>query len=379
MRWPLHAVETVRPSRFFPPHCAHPECPAHLRPGSGFQRNGGYVRKADPKRVPRFRCLECGRSSSRQTFSCTYYLKRPELLVPIATGLQAGSAHRQLARSLGCSKTTVTRMAERLTRHALLFHTHAMRELEALPEHVLHDHFEGFVHRQDEALGIGTAVGSRSWFVYDIDPAPHRGAGRRPDRKPKSAALQKIRRAYVESINRSIDRLFGLVPKDRRLVLIVDGRPDYRVAKKEHPQRDRIDLRVYPNPERGPKGSPRSPEARARDRAMAPIDHLHQLLRHTCAEHKRETIAFGRRLESVVGRGFLTAVWRNWVKGRSERAPDRRTPAMLLGLAREPWSWGRVLAKRIFPTRERLREVDRRLYFRALTPEAPRHHARHAY
>ncbi len=378
MRWPLHAVETVRPSRFTPPYCPRPDCPAHHRPGRGFKRNGWYARKADPKRVPRFICRECGGSPSRQTFSCTYYLKRPELLVPIAAALQAGSAHRQIARTYGCSKTTVTRMAERLSRHAILFHAHSLRALFSLPEFVVHDHFEGFVHRQDEALGIGTAIGAASWFVYDIDPAPHRGAGRRPDRMPKSPALAKIRRSYVESITRSMDRLFGLLPEDRPLVLIVDGRRDYRVARREHRERNRIDLRVFPNPKRGPKGSPRTPEAIARDRAMAPLDHLHQLIRHTCAEHKRETIAFGRRLESVVGRGFLTAVWRNWIKWRSERRPDKRTPAMLLGLARERWSWGRVLAKRLFPTRERLSEMERRLYFREWTPSAPRFRARHA-
>jgi len=64
---------------------------------------------------------------------------------------------------------------------------------------------------------------------------------------------------------------------------------------------------------------------------MAPVDHLHQFLRHTCADHKRETIAFGRKIESIVGRVYLTTVWKDFVKGRSERRPDRRTPAMLVG------------------------------------------------
>ncbi len=85
---------------------------------------------------------------------------------------------------------------------------------------------------------------------------------------------------------------------------------------------------------------------------MAPVDHLHQLLRHTCAEHKRETIAFGRKIESVVGRALLTAVWRNFVKGRSEKQPDHRTPAMLLGLTDRPWTWCKILAQRLFSTRE---------------------------
>ena len=161
-------------------------------------------------------------------------------------------------------------------------------------------------------------------------------------------------RAYIRSISRSLDRLVRLAPTARPLVLVVDGRRDYRVALRRHPHRDRIRLRVFPNPERGPKGTPRSREAIVRDRAMGPVDQLHQLIRHTCADHKRETIAFGRRLVSIVGRQFLVAVWKNFVKGRSERRPDRTTPAMRLGLAEAPWTWSRVLSERLFPRRENL-------------------------
>lgn len=84
---------------------------------------------------------------------------------------------------------------------------------------------------------------------------------------------------------------------------------------------------------------------------MHPVDALHQLLRHTCSHHRRETIAFGRRMATVMLGAFLTTVWKNFVKGRSERKPDPRTPAMVLGLTDEPWTWRRVLAKRLFPSR----------------------------
>jgi hypothetical protein len=94
---------------------------------------------------------------------------------------------------------------------------------------------------------------------------------------------------------------------------------------------------------------------------MAPVDQLHQLLRHTCADHKRETIAFGRKAASILGRLFLTTVWKNLVKGRSERRPDRTTPAMALGLATAPWSWRHLLAERLFPGREVLPESWRAL------------------
>jgi hypothetical protein len=362
MRWPKHPVENVRPSRFRPPFCPWDDCVAHRAPGLGFHGHGYYRKRKDPTRIPRFRCLDCKHTCSRQTFSTTYYLKRPELLVATASGLAACSAHRQIARSVHCAKTSVTRMAERLGRHAILFHARVLAHLPPLAEPIVHDHFETFIGRQDQALGIGTAVGARSRFLYDLDPAPHRGSGRRPDRTRESVEKSSVSRPYVRSIRRTIRGLISHQSEDRPLILRADGRGDYRVALREEALESRISLEAFPNPVRGPKGSPRSAEAIARDAAMFPVDQLHQLLRHSCADHKRETIAFGKRLESILGRAHLMAVWKNFIKARSERAPDRTTPARRLGLTDERWRWERILSRRLFPTREPVSESALRIY-----------------
>jgi len=370
MRWPIHPVESVRPSRFRPPFCPWPECTAHRRRGAGFHRHGFYVKPSRPgSRIPRFLCLDCRRTCSRQTFSTTYYLKRPGLLVTTAAGLVACSAHRQIARSFGCAKTSVTRMAERLGRHAILLHALAVRHVAPIDERVVHDHFETFIARQDHGLGIGTAVGSRSRFLYDVDPALHRGSGRRPDRIEREAAPPA--RSYVWSIRRSFLRLTARIGDAAPLACVVDGRKDYLAAVKQDPLARSTRLQVFPNPKRGPKGTPRSPEALARDRAMAPVDQLHQLWRHTFADAKRETLAFGRRLESILGRAHLIAVWRNFIKGRSERRPDRSTPAMHVGLATGPWRWRRILSRRLLFDRIDLDRARARLYRKAWTEKLP--------
>jgi len=376
MRWPKHPVQSVRPSRFNPPFCPWPDCVAHQVRGRGFHRNGSYRNLNDPARIPRFVCLDCKRSCSRQTFSSTYYLKRPELLVQVASGLAACSAHRQIARSAHCAKTSVTRMAERLGRHAILFHARCRDELPGATEAIVHDHFETFVGRQDQALGVGTAVGAKSWFVYDVDPAPHKGSGRRPDRTPDR--MQRPQRPYVASIVRTFQGLVAGVSGPEPLTLIVDGRGDYRAAVRAGPLRTKVRLSVFPNPKRGPKGTPRSAEAIIRDRAMAPVDQLHQLMRHSCSDHKRETISFGRRLESILGRAHLMAVWRNFIKARSERRPDRSTPAMRLGLTDTCWRWERVLVRRLFPERTRASESALKLYRKQWTSCFPALGLKHA-
>ncbi len=378
MRWPRLPAESVRPSRFLPPFCPWPECVAHRAPGRGFQRFGSYRKPSDIGRIPRFRCRDCRRTCSRQTFSTTYYLKRPILLVTVASGLAACSAHRQIARSAHCSKTSVTRMAERLGRHAILFHARCRTELAPLAESVVHDHFEVFIGRQDRALGIGTAVGSESRFLYDVDPAPHRGSGRRPDRNTDRQGPSRSNRSYVESIKRTFGGLLEHVSEGQPLVCCVDGRLDYQAAVRAADLKSRVSLRVYPNPKRGPKGTPRSPEAIERDRAMFPVDQWHQLLRHSCADHKRETIAFGRRLESIVGRAHLLAVWKNFIKCRSERRPDRTTPAMRLGMTDTRWRWERVLSRRLFSARELLSASARTIYRKGWTRSLPELTLKHA-
>jgi hypothetical protein len=334
--------------------------------------------------VPRFRCASCGRSFSRQSFGTSYYLKRPELLLPVAAGLVAGSAHRQIARSLGCAPSTVTRLSSRLGRHALLLQALALRHLAGrLAEPLAADHFETFEFSQDFPFGVLTIVGRDSWFVYGLDPAPHaRGGNVSPVQAARLATRPRFPRrgGYRGSFRRAMDLLLPLASSP--LEIACDGKEDYVRAVQSHPRSRLIRLDVHPNPVRGPKGTPRSALALARDRAMYAVDQLHMLLRHSRADHKRETIAFGRRLNAILERLCLAIVWRNFIKGRSERRPDPDTPAMRIGLTLEPWTWRRMLSQRLFPGRTNLTPVLRDLYWRQwITPILPTnrpHQLRHA-
>ena len=116
---------------------------------------------------------------------------------------------------------------------------------------------------------------------------------------------------------------------------------------------------------------------------MFPVDLFHGLLRHSLAAHRREMIAFGRRLNEILERLYLAAAWRNYAKRVSERRARSKTPAMKLGLTDEPWSFKRLLSRRLFPDREKLAGVALALYRRDwLTPVLPsntRHRLPFAY
>jgi transposase-like protein len=381
MNWPATPVEYW--SDFPPTFCPWRDCPEHRRgvPGYRFWRHGSYSTDRR-RRIPRFLCLRCRKTFSRQTFSLTYYRKRPELLRHVAAGLVGGSALRQIARTLDCAPNTVARISARLGRHAMLLHARSLRELRGkLKEAVALDHFETFEFTQDYPFGVATPVGARSWFVYGLDPAPHRRAGKRSpaqSRRLRSRPGRALHGRYLGSTERVLDGLFRLVPAGERLALDTDDHPDYSRAVLRHPQRKRIRQRTYRNPPRGPKGTPRSAEAVARDRALFPVDLLHKILRHTLSHHRRETIAFARRLNAAMERLFVTVIWRNFVKRRSERKPDSTTPAVELDLATERWSWKRVLSRRLFFDREELLTPWPRLYRRGWSTPLLASNATHA-
>lgn len=144
-----------------------------------------------------------------------------------------------------------------------------------------------------------------------------------------------------------------------------------------------IDCRSVCFPTRSEARRARSAAARARDEAMFPVDLLHGIWRHTAAHHRRETIAFSRRLAGLMERAALVMVWRNFRKLRSERNPEPITPAMTVGLADRPCSWATILARRLFPGRIPLPQDWDRTYRRDWTyPDVGYtrpHDLKHAY
>ena len=277
--------------------------------------------------------------------------------MPIAAGLVGGSAHRQIARTIGCAPSTVTRNAARLGRHAILLLAAARGELAGrVDEAFVLDHFETFESTQDYPFGVATVVGSRSWYVYDLDPAPHRRSGHvsaAQRRRIRERPFRPAHGGYLGSARRVFERLQTMAPAGSMVTVIGDGHAAYDRALRMGTFRRFLHLEQHPNPARGPKGTPRSEAARRRDERLFPVDLLHKILRHSLAHQRRETIAFGRRLNAVLERMFLAAAWRNFVKKRSERLARSGTPAMQLGLTRERWAWSRVFSRRLFPARTR--------------------------
>ena len=369
-------VEDIPPLQFVPPHCPRKDCPA----GSGkapfrWRVHAWYPRKTDQRWVIRFWCFAGRHTFSQQTFAESYYAKAPGWTVPIASMLVNGAGYRQIARVLRCSPAAVARRAAKIGRHCLLLHSRALSRLRSLSESIVYDHFESFAYGQDHPCGVGLGVGHRTWFVYTLDFAPHRRGGRMTaEQRARQKTLSAPERVtYRNAFHRGMAILLDRFEQVR---LVTDGHAAYPDAIRRFGLGGRMTLEVHPNPKT------RTADNRAatlvRDRAMFPSDQLHALLRHSCANHKRETIAFSKRHNALLERGFLYLVWRNFVKRRSERRTKDPSPAMQVGLAEERWSWDRVFAKRLFPWREPVPESWQTVYWREILTPALGRNARHA-
>jgi hypothetical protein len=248
------------------------------------------------------------------------------------------SAFRQIAREAGVSKSTVQRQTERLGRHCLLLHER-LRPREPERELVL-DGFRSFEHSQYWPMDLNLLVGT-SHFIYGFSDAPLRRSGTMtPTQREKRASLERRHgRPDPRATERSVKELLGrVVPPAHPITLQTDEHQAYPRAVRQ--LRDRQIAHA----------STTSKAARTPRNPLFPVNQADHLLRHSSANHKRETIAFSKRRQGALYRLAIHVVWRNYMKHTSENRRDG-PPAQGLDVIDRALSIRDVLKTRLFVTR----------------------------
>jgi transposase-like protein len=356
---------TARP--FVPPFCPRTACPHHRCPaGWRYRKHGTFTRQCEPRVIARFRCCHCRVTFSAQTFSTTYYLKRPELQLALAFRLLACSGYRQIAREARCSPTTAMRQAARLGRHALLF-LHAHRPQTEVAEPLVVDGFESFAFSQYHPLHLNVVVGAESHYVYAFTHARLRRKGRMTVRQQRRRAAIERRhgRADPKAIERGMAQAIQLAaPTPQPLTVRSDEHPAYPRAFR---RLSGYAIRHECTP---------SVAARTTGNPLFPVNLLDLLLRQNNSHLKRESIAFAKRHQAVVERAALLVLWRNFSKPFSENHGGG-TPAMRLGLRAGPLGPKALLRERLFPSRVPLPEPWAGYYLRLEDTPGIAHPVRH--
>jgi transposase-like protein len=330
-----------------------------------FKKKGFFYRDQKPHRIQRYLCHHCGRNFSSQTFSTHYWLRRPDLLESLFYRLVACSGFRQIAREMHVSKTTIQRLSERLGRHCLLFHER-LRPREAPSEPLVLDGFRTFEHSQYWPFDLNLLVGT-SHYVYGFNDAELRRSGTmRPSQRVKRAILEeKYGRPDPQATRKRVEELLRRVlPPGSRTILRSDEHRAYPQAMR------RIRNRTFHHETTSSRVS------RTAQNPLFPVNLADLLLRHSSANHKRETIAFSKRRQSALYRVAIWVVWRNYIKDRSENRRDG-PPAKGLGLIRRAFDVNEILGERLFPDREGISGWLAACYFGAIPTRAIEHRGIH--
>ena len=324
----------ARDTSWVPPHCPNPNC-HYFNTFSGewpYKRKGFYVRRISPTRIQRFTCLACRRHFSTQTFSTSYWQKRPDLIPRIVMMVVGCMGNRQISRALRCSPETVSHHIARLGRHCLLLQARELSRVPVLNEIAI-DGFETFEWSQYFPFHHNVAVDVGSGYFLCHTDSPLR-------RKGRMQARQRDRRAQLEhALGRAPSR--AIEDGVRDLLTPISSRA---IRSDAH--------RAYP---RAIKGLGRSikhqvtSSTRRRDRRnpLWEVNLLDLMIRHSTAAHKRETIAWAKRRQASIEKLAIFQVWRNYMKKRREKGA-RVTPAMILGLTTRPWRLRDLLRERLF-------------------------------
>jgi len=342
-----------------PPFCPNPECPFHCAStGWTFKKAGFFHRQhCTPARIQRYRCLHCRRNFSTQTFALSYWLHKPHYLERIFRRLQGCTGIRQIAFDYGISHSTVLTQVARLGRHCLLFHR---RHQPPVSEPLVLDGFESFEFSQYFPFHFNVLVGRDSHFFFGFTHSPLR-------RKGRMTARQKLRRSQLEAslgrpdpraVEKAVAEVLSLaVPEARDITLHTDDHPAYPRAFQRLAGLN-VEHRVTSSTERR---TPRNP--------LFPVNLLDLLIRHGGANHKRETIAFSKRLQAAIERMAMLQVWRNYMRPYSVRKGGP-TPAQRAGAMGARLSLKALLGSRLFPTHVQLPETLRKYYRREVRTAA---------
>ena len=329
-----------------PPFCPNSRCRYHCAPvGWHFVRDGFFERQAAPVRIQRFRCRHCRRRFSEQTFRTTYWLKRPRLLAAVLRDLVSCACLRQIARALEASPQTILLHANRLGRHCQLFHE-LHRPRSALTEPIALDGFQSFEYSQFHPTWYHVVTGKHSHFFYGFTDSELRRSGTMTPSQKRTRRLLEERhgRPDPRSIEKETAAVLSVIcPQPQAIELHTDEHPAYPRALQRLSHLTVRHLTIS------------SRAARTAQNPLWVINLLDLLIRHSGANHKRETIAFAKRRQMAIWRLWVMLVWRNYMKWVSERR-RASTPAMRLGICQQRLRIRELLRERLFVTRVGLPE-----------------------
>ena len=351
-----------------PPHCPSPTCKYHndFQPGWPWKRMGYYLRDAHPQRIRRFHCLLCVVTFSSQSFSTTYWLKKPDVFLDLLTKVVGGMCNSQIANDMRVAPATIDRLIYRLGRHCLLFQLEKMKARPPKLSEVVLDSFVTFEYSQYHPYHLHLVVDVESTFIpYFTDSEVRRSGRMTAKQKRKREVLEStLGRPDPQAVRKDVHELIRVITAGLTEITIrTDEHQAYPLAMRDIPCRIH---HIVTN----------SKDHRDRWNRLYEINLLDLLVRHAQSDHKRETIAYSKRRNCGIWRLLIFLVWKNYLRFKRVRR-CKQTPAMLVGVCDRRLTVPEVLGRRIFWAQVGLEGRWRQYYWGEVQTRALKINRRH--
>jgi len=288
---------------FEPPHCPFAGCPAFTKPPSRFPRWGTFRVQSRTEPERRYRCPSCRRTFSRQTFRQDYRDRRPETNVRLFQLLTSGVGLRQSARLLDLSCSGVQHKMRKMAATCAALHRNLSRSLPPGRAYVL-DEAAGHQASSQGSVSMPIVIERDSRFIVATGVAPARKAA------PKGTGLRS--RPCVAGALRELAE-----KREGPLELHTNRKASYAELCREVFRGDATHTTTSGSQARNPLLQLRATVA---------------MLRDSCARLRPDSWLGSRALPLLKAQLDIFAVYRNYVRQRSNRDDAMRAPACFLGL-----------------------------------------------
>jgi len=281
--------------------------------------------------------MSCKRSFSTQTFSVTYWLKNTDLIKEVFMKTAGCMANRQIARDLKVNPVTIDRIIARMARHCYLFHFQNLQKT-GPPNKIVIDGFVSFENSQYFPVHHHNAVEKDTdFFWYFTDSEVRRSGTMTEEQLARRNTLEGLfGRPDPQAVRKDVTHLLQVTLR-RQLSAVVhsDAHQSYPRAIRD----TNCEITHVVTPGKNHRDTRNN---------LWSINLLDSLIRHSSANHKRETIAWSKRRQSSADRLVIFLVWRNYIKVRREKKQNGPTPAMARGLCDHRLTIEEVFSSRIF-------------------------------
>ena len=361
-----------------PRFCPNPACRNHFRKDieavrkTWFYKAGTYQILTARYPVQRYKCRDCGRNFSSNTFSVHYCSKRIISLRKIMKYLASGVSIRAMARLSNCAPDTINRKLEILSRQVSVFMSQLQNTLE-LSEDLTADGFESFAVSQYFPNNFNILVGKESQFVYHFNYLQIRRKGRMTAYQKTKA--KKLKEKWPIRSNNELITFFEIeqtmmqmASKSRkleRLKLFTDE----KIVYKQCLSRDEPIACHDGNCIAFKQIRINSKKQRDLRNELFSVNYIDREIRKDMAEHHRETTCFARNVNSSVARMMSYLFYHNFFKPYrlNTKTGDRMNHADVAGIDRSVYSsmMSHIFSKRFFISKHELRGNSEMTWFRA--------------